>query len=118
MTFKVQKTENTGIVYADPSDPDLTVRLKHSAQAKSLNGVSVTNQVTEVIVNDSTNISIGGVGAVDALSIRVRVSGSLAATARKKALITALMATLGAWQDEDVFSGFNPVTVPVAPVSV
>lgn len=117
MTFKVQKTENTGIVYADPSDPDLTVRLKHSSQAKSLNGVSVTNQVTEIICNDNTGVTVGGVSAVDALSVRVRISGSLPATARKKALVAAMMSTLDAWADEDVLSGFNPTTVPVSPTA-
>lgn len=116
MTFKVQKTENTGIVYAEPADPDCTVRVKHSAQAKSLNGQQVTNQVTEVIVNDNANITVGGEGAVDAISLRLRVSGSLQATARKKALLTALIATLNNWDDEDVFSGFNPITVPVSAV--
>lgn len=116
MTFKVQKTENTGIVYAEPSDPDCTVRVKHSAQAKNLNGLNVTNQVTEVIVNDNYTITVGDATAVDALSIRVRISGTLQANARKKALLTALRATLDNWDDEDILSGFNPVTVPVSAV--
>lgn len=116
MTFKVQKTENTGVVYAEPTDPDQTVRLKHSAQAKSLNGVQVTNQVTEIIVADNYGVTIGAVEAVDAVSLRVRISGSLQATARKKALLTALLATLDNWADEDVLSGFNPTTVPVSAV--
>lgn len=116
MTFKVQKTENTGIVYAEPTDPDHTVRLKHSAQIKNLKGLQVTNQVTEVVVNDNHSISIGSESAQDLLSIRVRISGSLQATSRKKALLTALLSTLEAWQDEDVLSGFNPATVPVSVV--
>lgn len=114
MTFKVQKTENTGIVYAEPADPDCTVRLKHSAQGKSLGGLQVTNQVTEVIANDNTSVTIGDVSAVDAVSIRIRISGSLQATARKKALLKALLATMEAWSGEDVLSGFNPATVPVS----
>lgn len=116
MTFKVQKTENTGIVYAEPSDPDNTVRLKHSTQAKSLNGVNVSNQVTEVIVNDNCDITIGGVAAVDALSIRVRISGTLQANDRKKALLASLMTTLGVWAEQDVLSGFNPTSVPVSAI--
>jgi hypothetical protein len=116
MTFKVQKTENTGVVYAEPTDPDNTVRLKHSAQVKTLNNVQVTNQVTEIIVNDNFGITIGDTTAVDAVSLRLRVSGSLQATARKKALLTALLATLDAWADEDVFSGFNPISVPTSAV--
>lgn len=116
MTFKVQKTENTGIVYADPADPGLTVRVKHSTQGKTLNGVQVANQVTEVIVNDDNNITVNGVAAVDAVSLRLRVSGGIQSTPRKKSLLAALRATLDAWEDEDVLSGFNPTSVPVAPV--
>jgi hypothetical protein len=114
MAFKVQKTENTGVVYAEPTDPDQTVRVKHAAQVKSLNNLQVTNQVTEVIVNDNYGVTIGDATAVDALSIRVRISGSLQATARKKALLMALLTTLDNWADEDVLSGFNPTTVPVS----
>lgn len=114
MAFKVQKTENSGVVYADPTKPDLTVRVKHSAAAKSLAGVQVTNQVTEVIYNDSNTITIGATSLVDPLSVRVRISGSLNSNARKKALLVSLCATLGAWDDEDVMAGFNPTTLPVA----
>lgn len=115
MTFKVQKTEQTGIVYAEPTDPDQTVRVKHSSQVKNLGGISVTNQVTEIVVNDAYSVVVAGdTSALDAVSIRVRVSGSLQATARKKALLTALLSTLDNWADEDVLSGFNPVSVPVS----
>lgn len=116
MAFKVQKTENTGIVYADPSDPDLTFRVKHTAQGKTLGGVSVTNQLTEFIIADKNNVTLSDtVSAADALSVRLRVSGSLQSTARKQALIDALMSTLEAWATEDVLKGFNPSTVPVSP---
>lgn len=113
MAFKVQKTETSGIVYADPSKPDCTVRVKHNAAAKSLGGNQVTNQVTEVIYNDNNTVTIGTTSVVDPLSVRVRISGSLLSGARKKALLVSLCATLGAWDDEDVMSGFNPTTLPV-----
>lgn len=115
MTFKVQKTETTGIVYAEPNDPDQTVRVKHSAQIKSLGGINVTNQVTEIVVNDAHTVVVAGeTSSLDAISIRVRVSGSLQATDRKKALLSALLTTLSNWADEDVLKGFNPSTVPVS----
>lgn len=115
MTFKIQKIENSGVVYAEPTKPDLTVRVKHAAQAKTLNGVSVTNQATEIIITESHLITVGEVSATDALSVRLRVSGSLQATSRKKALLLALVSTIQNWDDEDVFSGFNPTTVPASP---
>lgn len=115
MTFKVQKTENTGIVYADPNDPDYTVRLKHSTSSKVLAGVQTQNQVTEIIVNDMFPLSISGVNANDAVSVRLRVSGALLSTSRKTEMAKLLMHTLDSWLDEDVLKGFNPTTVPSEP---
>lgn len=115
MTFKVQKTENSGIVYADPSDPDLTVRVKHTSSVKTLGQSQVQNQVTEVVVGDLHSITVGGNTSADALSIRLRVSGSTQSHARKKALLQALNETMDVWVTEDVLQGFNPTTVPVSP---
>lgn len=114
MAFKIQKIEPTGVIYADPADPDLQVRLKNTQTAKSLNGVSTTNQLTELIATDTYPVVIGGVNANDALSVRVRISGGITTVARKKAIIASVTATLTAWVDEDVLVGFNPTSVPVA----
>lgn len=115
MTMKVQKTENTGIVYAEPTDPDLSVRVKHQQSKKSLAGVAVTNQVTEIIWTDSNKVTLGVTEAQDAVSVRVRVSGALQSTDRKKALCAAMRTTLAKWESEDVLIGFNPTTVPDSP---
>lgn len=115
MTMKVQKTENTGIVYATPTEPDLSVRVKHQTAKKSLAGVAVTNQVTEIIWTDANEVDLGAVKALDAVSVRVRVSGSLQSTDRKKSLCAAMRTTLAKWENEDVLSGFNPTSVPDSP---
>lgn len=116
MTLKIQKIEQTGVVYADPADPGLTVRFKQTQQSKSLNGLSVANHVTEIIVNDDNAIAVGGVNAMDAISVRLRVSGSNHSKSRIKALLVALATDVDNWSDEDVFGGFRPVTVPTNPV--
>lgn len=116
MTYKVQKIEQTGVVYADPADAGLSVRFKQSEQGKTLSGVPVTNHVTEVIVNDDNAVTINGVAATDAISIRLRVSASTFSKARVKALLVALAADVDGWADEDVFGGFRPVTAPSSPV--
>lgn len=115
MTFKIQKIEPTGVVYADPADPGLSVRFKQTEQAKSLQGAPVTNHVTEVIVNDDNAVTVSGTAAIDAISIRLRVSASTFSKARVKALLVALAADLDNWSDEDVFGGFRPVTTPTSP---
>ncbi|UUW20981.1 MAG: hypothetical protein [Sanya duin-like virus 1] len=116
MALKIQKIDQTGVIYADPSDPGLTVRFKQGSQGKSLNGVSVANHVTEVIYTDDVPVTISGVSAVDAVSIRLRVSGTAQAKARIKSLLVAMAADVDNWSDEDVFGGFRPVTTPTQPV--
>lgn len=111
MTIKIQKIENTGVVYADPTDPGLTIRFKQTEQAKSLNGMPVANHVTEVIINDDNQITLSGVNAQDAISVRLRVSATAQSKARVKELFE-LLASLDNWADEDVFSGYRPVTAP------
>lgn len=115
MTLKIQKIEPTGVVYSDPADPGLTFRFKSSTQNKSLNGVAVANYTTEIIVNDDSDITINDVNAVDALSIRLRVSGTNQSMARVKVLLASLAGGISDWADEDVFIGFNPVTAPQVP---
>lgn len=114
-TLKVQRRDNTGIVFADPSDPDLIVRFKNARSNKTLNGVSTTNYATEIICNDDNVVSIGGVSANDAVSVRIRISGSAASSTRIGVLLTALAAQLPVWQSEGAFVGFEPTTAPVIP---
>lgn len=111
MAIKIQKIENNGVVYADPADPGLSIRFKQTSQGKSLNGVPVENHVTEIIINDDNQVTVAGSNAIDAISVRLRVSGSAQSKARVKALLGVLAST-NAWADEDVFSGFRPVTSP------
>lgn len=111
MAIKVQKTENTGVVYSDPADPGLSIRFKQVEQQKSLNGMPAVNHVTEIIINDDNDVTIGGNTVVDAVSIRVRVSGTALSKVRIKALL-GILDGLDAWSDEDVFAGFRPTTTP------
>lgn len=111
MAIKIQKIENTGVVYADPADPGLSIRFKQTQQGKSLSGVPVANHVTEIIINDDNAVTVGSSDAVDAISVRLRVSASAQSKARVKALL-GILANSSTWADEDVFSGYRPETAP------
>lgn len=111
MALKIQKIEQNGVVYADPADPGLSVRFKQTVQGKSLNGVPTNNHVTEVIINDDNAITVSGKDAIDAISVRLRVSASAQSKARVKALL-GILASSDDWADEDVFGGFRPTTPP------
>lgn len=112
MAIKIQKIENTGVVYSDPTDPGLSIRFKQTEQSKSLNGVPASNHVTEIIINDDNAVTIAGQSTVDAVSVRLRVSGTAYSKARIRALL-GVLAQSQTWADEDVFGGYNPVTAPV-----
>lgn len=116
MALKIQKIEQSGVVYADPADPGLMYRFKQTEQSKSLSGMQVANHVTEIIINDDVPVTIGSVDCLDAVSVRLRVSGTAQAKARVKALLVSLATNVDNWADEDVFGGFRPTTPPADPI--
>lgn len=113
ITLSIKSQDSSGVTYADPAGPDNTVRFRFSQTVKTLNGVSVPNYATEIIVNDNNPVTVGGVSAQDALSIRIRVSGALESKARLRDLLTSVAAQLGQWETENVMQGFRPSTAPV-----
>jgi len=119
MSMKILTRDANGVTFADPVERDLTVRIKNTDSKKSLNGVSVDNFLTEIIINDTNQINVGNTSANDQLSVRIRVSGSLMSQDRLSALIKeTVLPILPAWVDENVLVGFEPTTVPVIPAGV
>lgn len=116
ITTKLLRLEQTGVIYADPADPDLTVRFRNTSSVKNLNGTPVKNYTTEVIYNDSNTITVGAANAEDALSVRLRVSGASQSSARIRQLLLGLAAQVGTWETEKVFVGFAPTTAPTITV--
>lgn len=111
----LKSSGNNEQVYSLSTDPDLTVRFKHTENKKVLNGVSVTNYVTDVIINDANDVTVSGVSANDALSIRLRVSGTKESAARIATLLSMLSSGVTTWPGQAVFVGFQPTTVPTLP---
>lgn len=111
MSIQVRKTENNGVVYADPAVANMQIRFKQSEQIKNLDGFSLTNHVTEIIVNDIVTFTKGQKTISEPISVRVRVSGSTEAQARLKELLK-LGKQLETWADEHVYRGFRPVSAP------
>jgi len=112
VTLSVKSQDSSGVTYADPAKPDMTVRFRFGSTNKVLNGVSVPNLSAEIIANDNNAVTIGGVSAQDALSVRVRVSGTLASKARLRDILTSLAAQVATWETENVMQGFRPSTAP------
>lgn len=116
MAFRKLRSDANSITYADPTNPDLTVRCKQGSATKSLGGVPVVNNVTEIIINDFSDITVGSETLPEALSVRAKISGSHFSQTQKVALAGLLADLLDQWAAEDVLDGFEPVSVPVLPV--
>jgi hypothetical protein len=114
-TLKVLRHNADGVTYADPADPNLTVRLRSSSATKSLNSIPVSNYVTEIIYNDDNPITVSAVNAQDAVSVRLRTSATKESAVRLKEILLSMAAQVGTWSDQGVFVGFEPSTAPVIP---
>lgn len=112
LTLSVKSQDNNGVTYADPAKPDCTVRFRFGSTTKVLNGIPTPNLTTEIIVNDNNDVTVGGVSAVDALSIRCRISGCAASVERIRQLLYTVGSRLTTWSDEHVMQGFRPSTAP------
>lgn len=112
---QVKTRDAFGTIYADPAEPDFSVRFKTSNSTKNLNGLKVDNYITEIIINDNEEITVGNVTANDAIAVRLRVSGSSKSQTRLKAILASLASQIPTWGSENVLLGFEPVTVPLNP---
>lgn len=104
-----------GIVYANPSDPDCQMRLHTETFRKSLNGVQVENKRTDLVYTDLNPVTLpgkNGDGANDALSVRVRISGSTLSDKRLKEMMRNVGNSLIAWAEQPVIMGFEPSESP------
>jgi len=118
-TLSLLRRENTGVIYADPAKPDMTVRFRNTSTNKVLNGVSVKNYLTEIIYNDNNPIEVAdGVSASDAISIRFRVSGANLSAARITQIINSFAVQVQAWDTQNAFKGFDPTSAPVIVAAV
>jgi len=113
VTLSVKSQDSTGVTYAEASKPDSTIRFRSTVTQKTLGGQNVPNYATEIIANDNNSITVGSVSVLDALSIRIRVSGSLPSKTRLRNMLVSLAAQLGTWETENVMQGFRPATAPV-----
>lgn len=112
-TLALYSQQSNGVTYCDPADPDFTVRFKTTSAQKVIDGIKVQNYISEIAANDNHSIIVGTNAATDALSVRIRTSGSLHSKARLKQMLLDLAAKVDTWGTENVLIGFNPVTPPI-----
>lgn len=112
-TLQLYSQQSNGVTYCDPAKPDMTVRFKTTSAPKVIDGVKVQNYITEIAANDVNVVASGAVNASDALSVRIRTSGSLQSHSRLKQMLLDLVAKVDAWETENVLIGFNPGTPPI-----
>jgi len=113
-TLQLYSQQSNGVTYALPEDPDCTVRFKTSSNPKTLDGKRVINYVTEIMMNDLHPLTIGDTSVNDALSVRIRVSGSAESMDRLEQMVDNLSSKFPTWMSENVLLGFRPSTAPVS----
>lgn len=111
-TLQLYSQQANGVTYCDPLNPDHTVRFKTTSSQKVIDGAKVQNFITEIAANDNHVVAVGGSNATDALSVRIRTSGSLQSMGRLSQMLLDLAAKVSTWKDENVLIGFAPVTPP------
>lgn len=111
--MRVLSRSATDVTFADPTDPNCTIRVKRSGGVKKIGPLSVDNNVTEVISNDTVTLSEGGtILGDDAISVRMRISGSARSKSRLLRLMNMTIAYVEALEDDGVFEGFEPTATP------
>lgn len=111
--LQLYSQQSNGVTYCDPLNPNFTVRFKTTSSQKVIDGFKVQNFITEIAANDVNDVIIGGSSASDALSVRLRTSGSLQSMGRLEQMLLDMASKVAAWKDENVLIGFAPNTVPV-----
>lgn len=117
MPTQLYSRDANGVTFADPTDPNYTVRFKNTQTRKSLNGISVVNHVEEIVVNDLVPVTLGNSTANDSVSVRVRISGSAESHARIKAIMKSVGSQMAGWADGNVALGFEPGAAPATPAA-
>lgn len=112
-TLQLYSQQSNGVIYCDPVNPNFTVRFKTTSSQKVIDGSKVQNFITEIAANDNHVVTIGSINASDALSVRIRTSGSLQSMGRLEQMLLDLAAKVATWKDENVLIGFAPVTAPI-----
>lgn len=111
MTQKVKDRDQFGVTFADPASPNDTTRVKQETKTKTINGISLDNNTLEIVGLRSAPVKSDG-SVTETISVRIKVSGSSLNQAAARDLAKDVMAATTAWLDEDVFVGFDPLTVP------
>lgn len=114
VTLQVLKQEPTGVIYADPAQPDTTCRFRTTTSPKTLNGVNVTNYRFELIYNDSVTVEVAsGVFAKEPVSVRISTSGSPLVSTRINEFLESFKAQVSTWVTQNCHKGFVPSTAPI-----
>ena len=112
-TLKIKTRDSYGVTFADPTDPNYSVRFKSTSGKKKIGNINADNYVTEIIYSDLNAVSLNTETANDTLSVRLRISGTGMSMTQLKQIVSDLAAQVDTWASEDVFTGFDPATPPV-----
>lgn len=113
MSYSQFSQDQNGVTFAKLNDVNASIRVKQTSAPKTLNGVRVSNFVTEIIAVDEVEVHpTSTVTATDLESLRIRFSSTAEGVDRLIAKLEGLTALAKVWKSEGVMIGFQPKTAP------
>lgn len=110
MTLKVQTRDQNSVTYGSLNDPSFSLRVKNVVADKNIQGITVSNSATDIIVGFDNIITVAGQKLVDKVAIRVRVSSSVGSLEAALAAFKQILSTgqIDAMKIDGTFAGFEP----------
>lgn len=113
--LKKLRADANSVTFADPLDPAFTIRFKTAQASKTIDGLRLSNFVTEIIANDSKPVTVGSKTVNEPVSVRVKSSSSPESMTRTAAILKQIASQIDQWVLENYLTGFEVVTLPQNP---
>lgn len=110
MTLKVQTRDQNSVTYGSLNDSSFSLRVKNVVVDKNIQGNTVSNSATDIIVGFDNIVTVAGQKLVDKVAIRVRISSSMGSLEAALAAFKQILSPgqVDAMLTDGTFAGFEP----------
>lgn len=110
MTLKVQTRDQNSVTYGSLNDSSFSLRVKNVVVDKNIQGITVSNSATDIIIGFDNIVTVAGQKLVDKVAIRVRVSSSMGSLEAALAAFKQILSPkqVDAMLTDGTFAGFEP----------
>lgn len=98
--------DRNGLLYAVPTSPTSTVKVKHKNANKKIDGVSLINNICEIAYNKRASVTVGDRTVNDPIAMHIRFSGATLSLADQIAMMDAFVADWATFKSSNTLQGF------------